>query len=59
MISRYNLSEISIDQILCRDIREEKNVDAIVDEIIADVRANGDSALKKYAEKFARAKLAA
>ncbi len=57
MISRYNLSEISIDQILCRDIREEKNVDAIVDEIIADVRANGDSALKKYAEKFDRAKL--
>lgn len=57
MISRYNLSEISIDRILCRDIREEKNVDTIVDEIIADVRANGDSALKKYAEKFDRAKL--
>ena len=57
MISRYNLSEISIDQILCRDIREEKNVDAIVDEIIADVRANGDCALRKYAEKFDRAKL--
>lgn len=57
MISRYNLSEISIDQILCRDIREEKNVDAIVDDIIADVRANGDAALRKYAEKFDRAKL--
>ena len=57
MIRRYNLSEISIDQILCRDIREEKNVDAIVDDIIADVRANGDAALKKYAEKFDRAKL--
>ena len=57
MIRRYKLSEISIDQILCRDIRAEKNVDAIVDEIIADVRANGDGALKKYAEKFDRAKL--
>ena len=57
MIRRYNLSEISIDQILCRDIREEKNVDAIVDEIIADVRANGDAALKRYAEKFDRARL--
>ena len=57
MIRRYNLSEISIDQILCRDIREEKNVDAIVDEIIADVRTNGDAALKRYAEKFDRARL--
>ncbi|MBQ9951207.1 MAG: histidinol dehydrogenase [Clostridia bacterium] len=57
MIRRYNLSEITIDQILCRDIREEKNVDAIVDEIIADVRANGDAALKWYAEKFDRARL--
>ena len=57
MISRYRLSEISIDQILCRDIREEKNVDSIVDEIIAEVRANGDAALRMYAEKFDRAKL--
>ena len=57
MIRRYKLSEISLDQILCRDIRAEKNVDAIVDEIIADVRANGDEALKKYAEKFDCAKL--
>lgn len=59
MISRYNLSEISIDHILCRDIRAEKNVDAIVDDIIADVRANGDAALKKYAEKFDHARLEA
>ena len=57
MIRRYKLSEIPLEQILCRDIREEKNVDAIVDDIIADVRANGDAALKKYAEKFDRAKL--
>ena len=57
MISRYRLSEISIDKILCRDIREEKNVDAVVDEIISDVRRNGDEALYRYAEKFDRAKL--
>ena len=57
MIRRYRLSEMSIDQILCRDIRAERNVDAIVDEIIADVRANGDQALRRYAEKFDHAKL--
>ena len=57
MIRRCRLSEISLDQILCRDIRAEKNVDAVVDEIIADVRANGDAALLRYAERFYRAKL--
>ncbi len=57
MIRRFRLSEMSIDQILCRDIRAEKNVDAIVDEIIADVRANGDQALRRYAERFDHAKL--
>ena len=55
MIRRFRLSEMPIDQILCRDIRAERNVDAIVDEIIADVRANGDEALRRYAEKFDRA----
>ena len=59
MIRRYRLSEMSIDQILCRDIRAEKNVDSIVDEIIADVRAHGDQALRRYAEKFDHAKLEA
>ena len=57
MIRRFRLSEMSIDQILCRDIRAERNVDAIVDEIIADVRANGDQALRRYAEKFDHAQL--
>ena len=59
MIRRYRLSEMSIDKILCRDIRADKNVDAIVDEIIADVRAHGDAALRSYAEKFDHAKLEA
>lgn len=57
MISRYNLSEISMDQILCRDIREEKNVDAIVDGIIADVRSGGDRALIEYTQRLDRVRL--
>lgn len=57
MISRYNLSEISMDQILCRDIREEKNVDAIVDEIIANVCVGGDRTLIEYTERFDRVRL--
>ena len=57
MIRRCRLSEISLDQILCRDIRAEKNVDAVVDEIIADVRTNGDAALLRYAERFDHARL--
>jgi len=33
------------------------DVEAVVAEIIADVRENGDAALLKYTEKFDRAKL--
>ena len=57
MIRQYRLAEIPADEILCRDIREEKNVDGIVDEIIKNVRENGDKALREYAEKFDGAKL--
>ncbi len=57
MIRRYHLSEISLDQILCRDIRQEKNVDAVVDAIIQDVIARGDDALYEYCEKFDHASL--
>ncbi len=57
MIRRLKLSEISPDEILCRDIRAERNEDAAVDEIIASVRARGDAALYEYAEKFDHAKL--
>lgn len=57
MIKQYNLAEIPLSEILNRDIREEKGVDAIVDEIIAEVRKNGDKALLMYGEKFDKAKL--
>ncbi|MCQ2437494.1 MAG: histidinol dehydrogenase [Clostridia bacterium] len=59
MIKQYRMAEITPDQILCRDIRNEKNVDAIVDGIIADVRARGDAALLDYAKKFDHAELTA
>ncbi|HIU09913.1 MAG TPA: histidinol dehydrogenase [Candidatus Avidehalobacter gallistercoris] len=59
MIKQYNLAEIPVEQILNRDIREEKGVEAIVDDIIANVRKDGDAALLAYGEKFDRAKLTA
>jgi histidinol dehydrogenase len=52
MITRYNLCEISIDEILSRDKAASANVGDIVAGIIADVRENGDTALKAYAAKF-------
>ncbi len=57
MIKLYKFDELRPEQILNRDIRAEADVDAVVDEIIADVRANGDAALLKYAEKFDHVKL--
>lgn len=57
MIKQYRLAEIPLNEILNRDIREEAGVDAIVDEIMANVRRDGDAALKMYGEKFDKAKL--
>ncbi len=52
MIKLYNFDELRPEEILNRDIRAEKNVEDVVDCIIADVRARGDDALKDYALKF-------
>ena len=52
MIKLYNFDELRPEEILNRDIRGEKNVEDVVDGIIADVRARGDGALKDYALKF-------
>ena len=52
MIRLYNFDELKPEEILNRDIRAEKNVEDVVDAIIADVRARGDDALKDYALKF-------
>ena len=42
MIKLYNFDELRPEEILNRDIRAEKNVEDVVDGIIADVRARGD-----------------
>ena len=52
MIRIYDFDSLSPEQILNRDLRAEKNVEDVVDAIIADVRARGDAALKEYALKF-------
>ena len=52
MIKLYNFDELRPEEILNRDIRAEKNVEDVVDGIIADVRVRGDEALKDYALKF-------
>ena len=49
MITMYNFDELKPEEILNRDIRAEKNVEDVLDGIIADVRARGDEALKDYA----------
>ena len=46
MIKLYHFDELKPEEILNRDIRAEKNVEDVVDGIIADVRARGDDALK-------------
>ncbi len=57
MIRIYDFDKISADAILNRDIRAEKNVEDVVDSIIADVRRRGDEALIEYAAKFDGAEL--
>jgi len=57
MIKLYNFDELRPEEILNRDIRAEKNVENVVDGIIAEVRARGDEALKEYALKFDGAKI--
>ena len=57
MIKQYKLAEIAVQDILNRDIREEKDVEAVVDEIIGRVRAEGDKALLEYEARFDKAQL--
>ena len=52
MIKLYDFDSLKPEEILNRDIRAEKNVEDVVDAIIADVRTRGDEALKEYALKF-------
>ena len=56
MISIYKYGEVSNEEIFAR-VEPAVNVEQIVADIIADVRARGDEALYYYCEKFDRAKL--
>ena len=59
MIKQYKLAEIAVQDILNRDIREEHDVEAVVDEIMAKVRVDGDAALLEYEQRFDTAQLEA
>ncbi len=52
MIKKYISREIPVSEILARDDMGKSGVEETVSAIIADVRANGDEALRRYAEKF-------
>ena len=56
MIQILKFSEVKPEQVFAR-AENAVNVEAIVSEIIANVRKNGDKALFEYCEKFDKAKL--
>lgn len=56
MIKQYRYAEISIDDIFHRTEEKTDVADAVA-EILADVRKNGDEALRRYSERFDSAKL--
>ncbi len=56
MIKMYKYGEVANAEIFARE-NVTSNVGDVVADIIANVRKNGDSALKEYSEKFDRAKL--
>jgi len=56
MIKILKYGEVAAEDIFAR-VEPMVNVEAVVSEIIADVRANGDMALYKYCEKFDGARL--
>ena len=57
MMKLYRLEDLTPGQVLNRDLRAEQDVEAVVDAIVADVRARGDAALRDYARKFDGAEL--
>ena len=52
MIKIINIDNAEKSDILTRDIKLESGVEAIVADIIKNVRENGDKALKEYSAKF-------
>ena len=57
MIKLFRYNEIDRSEIFSREISSTKNIEAIVEDIIANVRANGDKALYEYCEKFDKVSL--
>lgn len=52
MIQTYRYQDIKIEEIFRRDAAKEADISGIVSEILADVKENGDEALRRYAMKF-------
>ncbi|MDO4315145.1 MAG: histidinol dehydrogenase [Oscillospiraceae bacterium] len=52
MIRICEFDTLSPAEILNRDIQAEENVGTAVDAVLAEVRANGDAALRAYTKKF-------
>ena len=57
MIKIINIENAAKEDILTRDIKLECGVEAIVADIIKNVRENGDAALKEYSLKFDKAEI--
>lgn len=57
MIKIIRIENAAKDEILTRDIKLESGVESIVAEIIANVRENGDAALREYSLKFDKAEI--
>lgn len=58
MIRIYEFDKLSPAEILNRDIQAEEDVSAAVDAVLADVKANGDTALRAYTKQFDGVELA-
>ncbi len=57
MIKIINIENASKEDILTRDIKLESGVEAIVADIIKNVKENGDAALKEYSLRFDKAEI--
>jgi len=59
MIPIYQFDQLSPEDILNRDMQAEEDVGAAVDAVLAEVRKNGDAALRAYTKQFDGAELKA
>ena len=52
MIPILKFDQLAPEDILNRDIQAEEDVSAVVDAVLAEVKAKGDAALKAYTRQF-------